>query len=136
MEWSPRAGQTAVLAAVAAGLALALVVLDPPGRVLVGTAVVLLLAVVVHDLRLRPRLSAGPDGVVVRTWAGRRHLPWALLHVRVRVTRRLGISGRTLELDTAPSADDDGTLIVLGRRDLGADPEAVAQVLRALDPRR
>ena len=135
MEWSPRGGETAALAVVAAGLALALFVLDTPGRVLVGTAVVLLLVVVAHDLHVRPRLSAGPDGVDVRTWTGRRHLPWALLHVRVRVTRRLGISGRTLELDTAAGPDDDGVLIVLGRRDLGADPEVVAQALRGLDPR-
>jgi hypothetical protein len=135
VEWSPRRGETAALAAVALGLALALVVVDTPGRVLVGTAVVLLLLVVAHDLRARPRLSAGPDGVDVRTWTGRRHLPWPLLRVRVRVTRRLGISGRTLELDTAPGPYDDGVLVVLGRRDLGADPEVVAQALRALDPR-
>jgi hypothetical protein len=135
MEWSPRGRETAALAAVAAGLALALLVLDTPGRVLVGTAVVLLLLLVAHDLHARPRLSAGPDGVDVRTWTGRRHLPWALLTVRVRVTRRLGLSNRTLELDTARGPDDEGVLVVLGRRDLGADPEVVARALRTLDPR-
>jgi hypothetical protein len=135
MDWSPRGRETAALAAVAAGLALALVVLDTPGQVLVGTAVVLLLLLVGHDLHARPRLSAGPDGVVVRTWTGRRHLPWPLLSVRVRVTRRMGLSGRTLELDTARGPDDEGVLVVLGRRDLGADPEIVARALRALDPR-
>ena len=135
MQWSPRAAETAVLAAVAAGLALSVVLLDPPGRVLVGAAALLLLLLVAHDLRTRPRLSAGPDGVDVRTWTGRRHLPWPLLRVRVRVTRRLGVSSRTLELDTAAGPDDDGVLVVLGRRDLGADPEAVARALRELDPR-
>ena len=135
MNWSPRGGETAALAAVALALALSLVFLDTPGRVLVGTGVVLLLLVIAHDLRARPRLSAGPDGVDVRTWTGCRHLPWPLLRVRVRVTRRLGISGRTLELDTAAGPDDDGVLVVLGRRDLGADPEVVAQALLALDPR-
>ena len=135
MQWSPRGGETAALAAVALGLALALVLLDTPGRVLVGTGVVLLLLVVAHDLLARPRLSAGPDGVDVRTWTGCRHLPWPLLRVRVRVTTRLGISGRTLELDTAAGPDDEGVLVVLGRRDLGADPEVVARALRALDPR-
>jgi hypothetical protein len=103
--------------------------------VLVGTAVVLLLLLIAHDLRARPRLRAGADGVDVRTWTGRRHLPWSQLRIRVRVTRRLGISGRTLELDTAATAHDDGVLVVLGRRDLGADPEVVAQELRALAPR-
>jgi hypothetical protein len=134
VQWSPRAEETAALAAVAAGLGVALVVLDAPGRVLVGTAAGVLLLVVAHDLRARPRLSAGPDGVDVRTWTGRRHLPWPLLRVRVRVTRRLGMRSRTLELDTAAGPDDDGVLIVLGRRDLGADPEEVFRALRALDP--
>ncbi len=135
MQWSPRAAETAAVAAVATGLALSVVLLDPPGRVLVGAAALLLLLLVAHDLRTRPRLSAGPDGVDVRTWTGRRHLPWPLLRVRVRVTRRLGVSSRTLELDTAAGPDDDGVLVVLGRRDLGADPEAVARALRELDPR-
>jgi hypothetical protein len=135
MQWSPRAAETAAVAAVATGLALSVVLLDPPGRVLVGAAALLLLVLVAHDLRTRPRLSAGPDGVDVRTWTGRRHLPWPLLRVRVRVTRRLGVSSRTLELDTAAGPDDDGVLVVLGRRDLGADPEAVARALRELDPR-
>jgi hypothetical protein len=136
MQWSPRGGETAALAAVAIGLALSVVLLDAAGRVLVGTAAVLLLLVVAHDLRTRPRLRAGPDGVDVRTWTGRRHLPWPLLRMRVRVTRRLGISSRTLELDTAAGPDDDGVLVVLGRRDLGADPELVARTLRELDPTR
>ena len=134
MQWSPRGGETAAMAALATGLGLALVVLDTPGRILVGTAAVLLLVLVAHDLRARPRLSAGPDGVDVRTWTGRRHLPWPLLRVRVRVTRRLGVTGRTLELDTAAGPHDDGVLVVLGRRDLGEDPEVVARALRALDP--
>ena len=134
MEWSPRAGETAALVAVALGLALALVVLDAPGRVLVGAGALLLLALAVRDLVARPRLAAGPDGVDVRTWTRRRHLPWSGLRVRVRESRRLGVRSRTLELDTAAGPDDDGVLVVLGRRDLGADPEQVARELRALDP--
>jgi hypothetical protein len=42
------------------------------------------------------------------------------------------VRGRTLELDTATGPDDDGVLVLLGRRDLGADPEEVARVLRSL----
>jgi hypothetical protein len=135
-QWSPRGGETAALAAVAVGLALSMVVLDAPGRVLVGTAVLVLLLVVVHDLVMRPRLRAGPDGVDVRTWSGRRHLPWPVLRARVREVRRLGVRSRTLELDTVGGPDDDGVLVVLGRRDLGADPEQVAGALRDLDPTR
>ena len=135
MQWSPRGEETAALGAVAGGLALSVPVLDAPGQLLVGTAALALLLVVASDLWARPRLSAGPSGVDVRTWTGCRHLPWPLLRVRVRVTRRLGVRSRTLELDTAAGPDDDGVLVVLGRRDLGADPEVVARALRGLDPR-
>jgi hypothetical protein len=134
VQWSPRGAETGALAVVGLGLALAVVLVDAAGKVLIGTAAVLVLVLVVRDLVARPRLSAGPGGVDVRTWTTRRHLPWPLLRVRVRETRRLGIRGRTLELDTAAGPDDDGLLIVLGRRDLGADPEEVARELRALDP--
>jgi hypothetical protein len=134
VQWSPRPGETVALAAVGLGLALAVFFLDTPGRVLVGTGAVLLLVLVTRDVVVRPRLSAGPGGVDVRGWIGGRHLPWPGLRVRVRETRRLGMRGRTLELDTAAGPDDDGVLVVLGRRDLGADPERVARELLALDP--
>jgi hypothetical protein len=134
VQWSPRPGETVALAAVGLGLALAVVFLDAPGRVLAGTGAALVLVLAARDVLARPRLSAGPDGVDVRGWAEVRHLPWPGLRVRVRETRRLGMRGRTLELDTAADADDDGLLVVLGRRDLGADPEQVARELRALDP--
>ena len=134
MSWSPRPGETAAVVAVAVGLGLALVVLDAPGRLLVGTGALLLLVLAVRDRVARPRLSARADGVEVCTWSGRRHLPWAGLRVRVLESRRLGMRSRTLELDTSAGPHDDGVLVVLGRRDLGADPEEVARALRALDP--
>jgi hypothetical protein len=134
VKWSPRAGETAALVAVALGLGLALVFLDTAGRVLVGAGALLLLCLAARDVLARPRLTAGPDGVDVRTWTRGRHLPWPGLRVRVRESRRLGVRSRTLELDTAAGPDDDGVLVVLGRRDLGADPDEVARALRALDP--
>ncbi len=134
MHWSPRPGETVALAAVGLGLALAVVFLDTPGRVLVGAGALLMLVLVVRDIVVRPRLSAGPGGVDVRRWGGRQHLPWPGLRVQVRETRRLGVRGRTLELDTAAGPDDGGVLVVLGRRDLGADPEQVARELQNLDP--
>ena len=134
MQWSPRAGETVALAVLGVGLALAVVFLDAAGRVLVGAGALLVLALAVRDVLTRPRLAAGPDGVDVRNVTGGHHLPWALLRVRVRETRRLGMRSRTLELDTATSPEDDGVLVVLGRRDLGADPDAVARALRELDP--
>ena len=121
---------------VGTALALGAVVLDPAGRLLAGCAAVLVLGLVARDLLGRPRLSAGPDGVRVRTLTGRRSLTWGELRVRVRVTRRLGMSSRVLELDTATGPDDAGILVLLGRRDLGADPDDVARALHELDPGR
>ena len=134
MQWSPRPAQTVVLGLLGLALALAVVVLDAAGRVLVGTAALLVLLLAARDLMARPRLSAGPDGVEVRSWTTRRHLPWPVLRIRVRASRRLGVTSRALELDTAAGPDDEGVLVLLGRRDLGADPEDVARALRALDP--
>ena len=105
---------------------------------LIGAAAPLLAFVLRGPRRRRPsapvrragrrrRPHAGPPGGTCR---GR------LLRVRVRETRRLGVRSRTLELDTAAGPDDDGVLVVLGRRDLGADPEEVARALRAAGPDR
>jgi hypothetical protein len=134
VQWSPRAGETVALVVLGLGLGLAVVFLDAAGRVLVGAGALLVLGLAVRDVLTRPRLAAGPDGVDVRGLIGGVHLPWARLRVRVRETRRLGMRSRTLELDTATGPDDDGHLVVLGRRDLGTDPDAVARALRALDP--
>jgi hypothetical protein len=134
VQWSPRAPEIGALAAVGVGLALVVPLVDTAGRVLVGAAALLVLALAARDALVRPRLTAGPDGVDVRTLSGRRHLPWHELRVQVRATRRWGVRSRTLELDTAAGPDDDGVLVLLGRRDLGADPDEVARALQALAP--
>ncbi len=134
MEWSPLGGGTAVLAVLGVVLGGTAVLLDPLGRVLVGAGAVLLLALAARDRLLRPRLTAGPAEVAVRRLTGTTRLPWALLQVRVRDTRRLGVRSRLLELDTAAGPDDDGELVLLARRDLGADPGEVARALHALRP--
>ncbi len=133
MEWSPHGGGTAVLAVLGVVLGGTAVLLDPLGRVLVGAAAVLLLALAVRDRLLRPRLAARADGVVVRRLTGATVLPWTRLRVRVRESRRWGLRSRLLELDTA-GPDDDGELVLLARRDLGADPGEVARALHALRP--
>ncbi len=134
MRWSPR--PVGAVATGVTGLALAATVLlvDAPGRVLVGGAAVLLVGLAVRDLAARPRLAAGPGGIVVRTGLGSRRLPWHGLRVRVRESRRFGVRSRALELDTASGADDEGVLVVLGRRDLGEDPGRVARALEELRP--
>jgi Bacterial PH domain len=134
VQWSPRAGETAALGAVGLGLALAAVAVDAVGRLLVGAAALLFLGLAARDALLRPRLTADDRGVVVRRLGGRARLPWAQLRVAVRATRRFGLTSRSLELDTAAGPDDAGVLVLLGRRDLGADPEEVARSLWAADP--
>lgn len=134
MQWSARTAETGVLATGGVLLALAALTLDTGGRVLVGAAGALLLALALRDVVLRPRLAADEGGVVVRTLTGRTCLPWPVLRVRLRVSRRLGLRSRLLELDTATGPDDDGTLVLLGRRDLGTDPAAVARALEELRP--
>ena len=136
MQWSPKPLRTALVAGVALvlGIVAVAVVDDWPGRILVGLAALGLAVEAVHDLVARPRLTAGPDGVVVRGWGGPRRLHWEGLRARVRTTRHLGVLTRTLELDVDPALDDDGVLVVLGRRDLGAPVEEVARRLRAMNP--
>lgn len=135
MQWSPHPARALVLAVAAVALGGGLLLVDAPGRPLVGTAAALALLLAVRDVIGRPRLAAGPDGLVVRTGLARRSLPWSGLHIRVCETRHLGIRSQTLELDTAAGPhDDDGVLVVLGRSDLGERPEHVARVLDGLRP--
>jgi hypothetical protein len=136
VQWSPKPLRTGGIVAAALVLGLAAVALggDWPGRILLGTAALGLAVLAVHDLVARPRLAAGPDGVVVRSWGGSRRLAWDGLRARVRTTRRLGVLSRTLEIDVEPVLDEDGVLVVLGRRDLGAPVEEVARHLRELNP--
>jgi hypothetical protein len=131
VQWSPRVGETVAVAAVGVALALAAVLVDPVGRLLVGAAGLVLVALAARDLVLRPRLRIDADGVTVRALGTATTITWPNLQVRVRVTRRLGVRGRTLELE---DRRDDTVLLVLGRRDLGAEPQAVADALSAASP--
>jgi len=131
VQWSPPKVVPATLAAGGVLLGAVTAALDDAGRVLVGAAALLLLALAARDALLRPRLAAAGDAVEVRTLTGRRVLPWGQLRVRVRSTRRWGATVRTLELDTATGPEDDGVLVVLGRWDLGADPADVARALES-----
>jgi hypothetical protein len=137
VSWTTRTAETILSAAMGGLLAAGVwVVADAPGRLLLALGAALFLAQAARDVLLRPRLTGGPDGVTVARLSGRTHLPWGRLRVRARETRRLGTRTVTLELDTSEGPDDDGVLVVLGRRDLGADPAAVARRLQELDPRR
>ncbi|MCA0147040.1 PH domain-containing protein [Blastococcus sp. LR1] len=131
MRWSPPLVLPVVLAACGLVLGAVAGMLEDAGRVLIGAAALLLIVLAARDAVLRPRLLAAEDGLEVATLTGRRVLPWGRLQVRVRKTRRWGTTARTLELDTATGPDDDGVLVVLGRWELGADPEEVARDLAA-----
>ncbi|SDG85880.1 PH domain-containing protein [Klenkia brasiliensis] len=121
-QWTTRPVETALAAAAAVVLGAATVWTDAAGRVLVGAAALLLAVVAVRDLLLRPRLTADDDEVVVRALGRRTVIPRGRLRARVRTGRRLGVRTTSLELE---DAGDDAVLVVLGRRDLGADPEQV-----------
>jgi Bacterial PH domain len=126
VQWAPRTGEVVATAAAGLGLALAVLLVDPLGRLLVGAAALLLVGLAVRDAVLRPRLSAGAEGVTVRALSGRTTIPWPQVRVRVRTQRRWGLRARTLELEDRA---DDAVLVVLGRRELGADPQTVAEAL-------
>lgn len=120
------AGGLCILAAIAAWRAP-----GSAGQLLLSLAAAVLFGYTASDLLCAPRLSAGPAGLVVRSpWAWVR-LPWADIDdVRADTRVRHGLRTVTLEIDAG------ARLIVLSRRALGADPETVVSLVRALDPRR
>ena len=128
MQWSPRVGETVAVAVAGLGLALAALVVDPVGRVLVGGAALLLLGLALRDALVRPRLRADAVGVTARALTGSTAIAWPALRAQVRSQRRWGVRSTTLELE---DRSDDTVLVVLGRRELGADPGVVAGALHA-----
>ena len=97
---------------------------------LLGAVALLLGFAGVYTAVARPRLAADQDGITVRGLTGARSWRWAEVNVRLVRTRRLGRDAATLEVD-ADNAEQPA-LIVLGRLDLGADPEDVVEELLAL----
>ncbi|QOC94436.1 PH domain-containing protein [Micromonospora craniellae] len=102
--------------------------LRPALGVLTGAA---LAAWGVRDLVAPVHLAVDADGVTVPTgwWTGRRHLPWSTIET-IEVDRRAGrgVGGPVLEIDTGES------LHLFTRHDLAADPDEVADALRAARP--
>jgi hypothetical protein len=136
-EWAPTGTLVALLwtAGAAAAVWCALLVVsgaDPAGLLIAGCAAVGLLTGALYATRARPRLRADADGLTVGGLLRPRHHPWPLVQdVRVVPTRRLGLSGELLEVDTR-AADGTERLLVFGRLDLGAAPSDVADRLTAL----
>lgn len=103
---------------------------DAPGQLLAAVAAVGLTLAALSGTRARPRLSAGQDGLTVRRLTWSLHVPWSRVdRVRVLRTRRLGRETSLLELELRTATGDGERLVVLGRLELGEDPEDVADAL-------
>jgi len=128
-RYGPRPGLFVVGALLAAAAAVAIVLANgPQDRVVAVVLLLFIAATMVAALRMRPRLQASSAGLVVGTVSGRREIRWAQVHrIEVVSRKRLGTTSSSLELDL-----DDDELVVFGRMDLGADPDEVADTLRAL----
>jgi PH (Pleckstrin Homology) domain-containing protein len=129
--WAPPAALVALgwlLAVVAA--VIAVLGPAPTGKLLLGIAAVALAFVALYGTVARPRLRADASGVEVRGLRGSVRWSWAEVNVRLSRTRRLGREVYLVELD-AENAANPG-LVLLGKLDLGEDPQDVADVLLAL----
>ena len=104
---------------------------DPPGLVIMGIAGLLLAAMGLGSLLVRPRLAAWPDRLEIRGVTGRHHYARAqITRIRIVSYPRFGRRVPNLEIDV----DDGGSerLVILGRWELGEAPIDVADTLRAL----
>lgn len=139
-RWSPAPGLVVLAWLGAAGAFAWLVVLllgdaDPAGRLLAGVATLGLGIAALVGTVARPRLALHGHGLELRGLTGRRSVDWpAVRDVRVLRTRRFGRETSLLELDLLIGGEE--RLVVLGRLDLDADPEDVADVVRPYLPTR
>ena len=129
-EFGPDPRYTALAAGgVVVALAAGWLISDLPGRVLLGTAALVLAAYAIADLVFRPRLIVSAGGVVINAPLTRARLAWPQIEaVRTDVRLRFGLRSTTLEVDAGE------TLAVFSRRALGADPERAAQLILAFRP--
>lgn len=109
---------------------------DPIGAILVGVLSVALLSATAWAVRVRPRLTADPRGILLRGLSGSRRVPWSGVRVGIAHTRRLGRDVATLELELDRTGEtDENDLVVLGRFELGADPVDVLEQLQHIKDR-
>ncbi|MDF2748036.1 MAG: rane protein [Propionibacteriaceae bacterium] len=131
LTWAPRPELAAVgWVFTAVAVAAAVFLDDPPGQVLLGTVAVVSALLSLFATVARPRLAADNRGVTVRGLTGSRHWSWGEVNVRLTHTRRLGRDVAAVEVD-AENAEVPA-LVILGRLDLGADPEDVVAALLEL----
>lgn len=129
--WAPPAALVGIGWALAVAAALGVLFgADAEGRLLLGVAALVLAAAALHGTIARPRLRADAHGVELRGLTGVRRWSWAEVNVRLVRTRRLGREVYSVELD-AENAEDPA-LVLLGKLELGVDPQDVADALLAL----
>lgn len=118
-------------AAALVALGLAVTAGDAGGRLLFGLAAAVLAGYAIGDLIWWPRLAADARGVRVHTPFTRAELSWDEVEdVRADVRSRYGVRSATLEVDAG------AVLAVFSRRSLGTDPQAAAELVRAMRPPR
>ncbi|MET0187591.1 PH (Pleckstrin Homology) domain-containing protein [Pseudonocardia sediminis] len=134
VSWSTPTGLV-VMAWVLAGAAAVWLVLllltgsDRPGQLIAAVAAAGLGTAAASGTKARPRLAAGPDGLVVRRLSWTLDVGWGRVdNVRVLRQRRFGRESSLLELELR-EPDGAERLVILGRLELGEDPEEVAEVL-------
>lgn len=112
---------------------------DPAGGLVAAVVGVGFGAIALFGTRARPRLTADADGITIGGLSlggvGRaRHHPWPFVRaVQVVRVRRLGRDTTLLEIDTVTASGVE-RLYVLGRLDLGDDPDDVAEALSGVRP--
>ncbi|GLW92094.1 PH domain-containing protein [Actinokineospora globicatena] len=127
-QWAPEPRVVAVGWLLAATSALVAALIDDPrGMLLLIAAAGLLGLFALLGTLLRPRLSADARGITLRGVRGAKQWGWGEVNVRVVRTRRLGRESSALEIDADNAAEPD--LVLLGRLDLGADPQDVVDHL-------
>lgn len=135
VSWSTPAGLVAMAWVLAAAAAAWLVLLlltggDRPGQLIAAIGAAGLGTAAVSGTTARPRLAAGPDGLVVRRLSSTLDVGWdQVQNVRVLRQRRLGRESSLLELELREPNGGE-RLMILGRLELGADPEEVVEVLQ------
>ncbi|MDN5919734.1 MAG: PH domain-containing protein [Pseudonocardia sp.] len=134
VSWSTPAGLVAMawVLAIAAAAWLVLLLLtgaDRPGQLITALAAAGLGTAAVSGTKARPRLAADPDGLVVRRLSWTLDVGWGQVNnVRVLRQRRFGRESTLLELELR-QPDGAERLVILGRLELGEDPDEVAEVL-------
>ncbi|PPK68116.1 PH domain-containing protein [Actinokineospora auranticolor] len=123
-QWAPETRVVTLAWLLTAVFAVVAVLLgDPRGTVLSVVAALLLAALALFGTFARPRLAADSNGLTVRGLTGSRTWRWGEVNVRLVRTRRLGRESSAVEIDADPA------LVLLGRLDLGAEPEDVVEAL-------